>query len=160
MQHLQKTLRLTTAAGHVLEFNQLEDMLKALEWLEARGGGVPSANPDQRVGRVAAGPVTAVKVLDPVERFARSDGQRRFLQALIASEVPLTDDALATSLGIDKTKVQGTMGAIFARAAEQGIIATEIVHRERKKSAAGRRYYEYSAGPLLRSETGRPGRSV
>jgi hypothetical protein len=146
-------MRLTLPNGHVMEFDDVRDMMYAYGYLVGNGGAAsllsqPNASSAEGVDIPAGG--TASPQADPVNRFARSDGQRRLLQVLIAADGPLTDDELASKLDMNKNKVLGTMGAIFARAGEQNVVATEIVRRERLRGEAGRRFYRYSAGPLLR----------
>jgi len=54
---------------------------------------------------------------------------------------------------MDRNKMLGTLGAIYANAADLAVPPNRLVRREERRGASGRRTYRYAAGPLLRGES-------
>jgi hypothetical protein len=71
------------------------------------------------------------------------------LAALAGVKGLVTRDELAKAVGADKYVMLGTLGAIYANAADLKIDPTQIVRRERYRGSNGRRAYRYGPGPLL-----------
>lgn len=140
--------RVTTPDGFVLEFDDEEAMLRVMERL--RSGPAPVPHPHSIPSPISRAPAKTRK--DVVKAVARSDGQRELLRALVEADGMITRDDLAQLVKMDKYKMLGTLGAIYANAAERNIAATDLVRRERYRMSTGRRSYRYGAGPLLRPE--------
>jgi len=135
--------RLTTPDGFILEFEDEASVIRALSHL--RGGTPGSLNAAVEL----TAPEASSSAKETVEVVARSDGQRQLLKALAAMSGMVTRDELAKAVGADKYVMLGTLGAIYANAAERKIDPTQIVRRERYRASNGRRAYRYGAGPLL-----------
>lgn len=84
-----------------------------------------------------------------LKAVARTDGQRGLIKVLAEADGMVARDDLAALVGMDKYKMLGTLGAIYANAAERNIAAADIIRRERYRMPTGRRAYRYGAGPFI-----------
>jgi hypothetical protein len=133
--------RIITPDGFVLEFDDEEAMLRVMERLRM---GPP---PGGHIHTLAAKHIPTGE--DLVKAVARTEGQRELLKVLREANGMLARDDLARAVRMDKYKMLGTLGAIYANAAEKNIAATDLVQRERYRMPTGRKAYRYGPGPLL-----------